>query len=121
MPNLIQSSGKYTVKETGESVNYDFEFQAFENIDDALESLGEAQCLKLIQRMVKVDANNTAREKAKTANGHSTRPVMSEEDKARKKAERQATKQAVDVLKGKSREELEAIGIPDAVIEAMGL
>ena len=49
--------------------------------------------------MVKVDANNTSREKAKSANGHSTRAVMSEEDKAQKKVERQANKQLLEALK----------------------
>ena len=97
--NLIPSSGNYTVKETGASVKYDFEFEAYDSIDDAIESLGEVKCLALIQRMVKVDANNTSREKAKTANGHSTRVVMSEEQKAEKKAERAGNKALLEALK----------------------
>lgn len=99
MSKEIQSSGKYTVKETGEAVSYDFTFQAFDSIDDVLEGLGEAKVLALVQRMVKVDANNTAREKAKSANGHSTRAVMTEEEKAEKKASRQADKELLEALK----------------------
>ncbi len=96
---LIQSSGKYTVKETGATMDYDFEYKAFEDVDDVLETLGEAKVLALVQRMVKVDANNTAREKAKSANGHSTRPVMSEEEKAEKKVERANNKKLLEALK----------------------
>jgi protein subunit release factor B len=99
MAKEIQSSGQYTVKETGKPQSYSFEYRQFENIDDALETLGEAKVLSLVQRMEKVDANNTAREKAKIANGHSTRQPMSEEEKAEKKAERAANKQLLDALK----------------------
>lgn len=95
----VQSSGQYTVKETGAVVNYDYSYEAFESLDDALETLGEAKTLQTIQRMVKVDANNTAREKAKVANGHSTHKPMSEEEKAEKKAERQVNKALLDALK----------------------
>ena len=95
----IKSSGKYTVKETGLNEEYDYEFESFDSIDDALDSLGEAKCLALIQRMVKVDANNTAREKAKVANGHSTHKPMSEEEKAEKKAERATNKKLLEALK----------------------
>ena len=96
---LITSSGNYTVKETGASISYDYNYRVFADLDDAIEILGEAVCLKLIQRMEKVDANNTTREKAKTSNGHSTRPVMSEEDKAKNKAEKQTNKLLLEALK----------------------
>ena len=108
---MIESSGKYTVKETGASVDYNFSFEAFDNIDQAIESLGEVKCLALIQRMVKVDANNTAREKAKTANGHSTRPVMSEAEKAEKKVARAEDKALLDAVKALSPEQREALGL----------
>jgi len=95
----LTSSGKYTVKETGLMMDYSFEYPVFDSIDDAMELLGEAKCLALVQRMVKVDANNTSREKAKTANGHSTRVVMTEEVKAEKKAERASNKKLLEALK----------------------
>ena len=99
MSNEIQSSGNYTVKETGESVSYDFSFSSFESVEDCIETLTESKVLALVQRMVKVDANNTAREKAKSVNGHSTRVIMTEEQKAEKKQARQADKQLLERLK----------------------
>ena len=99
MSKTISSSGKYTVKETGVDVNYTFSFRQFDSIDDALETLGEAKVLSLVQRMEKVDANNTSREKAKVANGHSIRQPMSEEEKAEKKADRQVNKALLEALK----------------------
>lgn len=101
MANVIQGSGQYTVKASGEVVNYDFEYDVFESIQDAIDTLGEDKALQTIQRMVKVDANNTAREKAKTANGHSTRKVLTEEEKAERKAQRQADKKLLEALKAK--------------------
>ena len=95
----INSSGKYTVKETGETIVYPFVYAGYATLDDAIESLGEAKCLSALQRMIKTDANNTAREKAKTANGHSARIPMSEEEKAEKKAGRQADKALLEALK----------------------
>ena len=108
---LITSSGNYTVKETGASISYDYNYRVFADLDDAIEILGEAVCLKLIQRMEKVDANNTAREKAKTANGHSTRPVMSEAEKAEKKVARAEDKALLDAVKALSPEQREALGL----------
>ncbi len=99
MSKSISSSGRYTVKETGESIEYTFDFNQFDSIEDAIETLGEAKCLALVQRMVKVDANNTAREKAKVTNGHGGRAPMTEEEKAEKKQERQANKRLLDALK----------------------
>ena len=99
MSKEINSSGNYTVKETGESVSYDFTFDSFESVEDCIETLTESKVLALVQRMVKVDANNTAREKAKSANGHSTRVVLTEEEKADKKQARQADKALLDRLK----------------------
>ena len=113
----ITTSGHYTVKETGADVNYNYSFRSFDSLDDALEALGEAKVLSLVQRMEKVDANNVAREKAKVANGHSLRKPMTEEGKAEAKAERQAKTALFNVFKGKSQGELEALGLPADVIE----
>jgi hypothetical protein len=118
---LIQSSGEYTIKETGVKQPYTFEFKTFSTIDEALESLGEVKVLALVQRMVKVDANNTAREKAKTVNGHSTKVVMSEEQKAEKKAQRGADKALNAVFKDKSRSELLALGVSAEVLDQLNI
>ena len=101
------ATGKYTVKETGETVNYDFEYlvlegaNAQEKIDFAIETLSAGKVAQDIQRTLKVDANNTAREKAKSVNGHSARQPLTEEQKAEKKAERQANAELLKAIREK--------------------
>ena len=107
MAKAIQSIGTYSVKETGAEVEYGFEYQAFDSMQDAINSLGETECLALVQRMTKVDANNTAREKAKVANGHSARKPMSEAEKAQAKLDRTANKSLLQALRAKGIKSLE--------------
>ena len=106
---IIESQGEYTVKATGAKVNYSFAFQAFDNLNDAIQVLGEDKAFEAIQRMVKVDANNTAREKAKSANGHSTVVKQTEEQKAKAKVSRQADKALLIALKAKGISSLEEL------------
>ena len=98
MAKVIKSTGQYTAPD-GKAVAYDFEFEQFSDLQDAIAVLGEDGVLKAVQRMVKVDANNTTREKAKAANGHSTRASMTEEQKADAKAKRQSDKALLDAIK----------------------
>ena len=102
----IQTNGTYTAP-NGQDVSYQFEYPQFDSLQDALASLGEPEILKLVQRMVKVDANNTTREKAKVANGHSSRKVQTEEEKAKAKADRQQAKSILDLLKAKGIKNLD--------------
>lgn len=102
--NMIDSKGEYTVKATGVKVSYNFSFMAFANLDDAIATLGEAKAFEAIQRMVKVDSNNTAREKAKSANGHSSVVKQTEEQKAKAKVSRQADKVLLAAIKAKMLE-----------------
>ena len=111
MSKLIKSQGQYTVKESGENVGYEFEFIAFDSFQDAVDELGEDNVLKLVQRMTKVDANNTAREKAKVENGHSTRKPMSEEEKAEKKEQRTQDKAMLNKIKALSPAQRQALGL----------
>jgi len=103
----MNAEGKYSVKETGEVVNYDFDYLVLEGntaqdkIDNAVEQLGADKVAKDIQRTLKTDANNTAREKAKAQNGHSARVALTEEQKAENKAERATNKAILDALKAK--------------------
>ena len=110
---VIKSQGQYNVKATGEAVAYDYEYVAYTDLSDMIDNIegGEAMIFKLAQRMVKVDANNTAREKAKVENGHSTRKVMSESEKAEAKAKRQADKALLDRIKALTPEQREALGL----------
>lgn len=100
MANIINGTGEYTVKATGQKVSYAFSYPEYASLQDAIASLGsEAEALKAIQRMEKVDANNTAREKAKVQNGHSDRKPMTESEKAEAKLERQSNKALLDAIK----------------------
>jgi len=94
---IYKSTGKYTFENT--DINFDFEYDQYESTQDAVDNLGEDVVLKVINRMVKVDAGNTSREKAKSANGHSTAKVMTEDQKNANKAKRAEDKALLDMLK----------------------
>lgn len=111
MAKTIEGQGEYKVKNTGEVITYDYTFQAFNDLQDALDTIGEDEAFKLIQRMSKVDANNQAREKAKVANGHSSRKPMTEEAKAEAKAERKANQALLAKLKALTPQQREALGL----------
>ena len=103
----IQSTGTYTRKSTGEEISYDFSYDVLESISD----LKDSEILALCNRMLKVDGNNTAREKAKSTNGDSTAKVLTPEQKEANKLERKASKELSNFLKGKgiSLEELKGM------------
>lgn len=100
MAKNITTTGNYNAP-NGQQVGFSFEYLQFESLQEAVSVLGEGEVLALIQRMVKVDAGNTAREKAKVANGHSARKPQTEEEKASAKAKRQADKALLDLIKAK--------------------
>ena len=108
MAKMIQSNGEYKAP-NGAQVSYAFEYEAFDSLQDAVAVLGEAEVLKQVQRMTKVDANNTSREKAKVKNGHSTRVAQTEEQKAEAKVQRQTNKSLLDALKGKGITSLDGL------------
>lgn len=100
MSKNITAQGSYKAP-TGEDISYDFTYTVIDSIDDAISTLGEDKVKSSIQRMLKIDANNIAREKAKTENGHSSRKPMTEEQKAQAKQQRQADKELLATLKSK--------------------
>lgn len=100
MAKTIEAQGTYKNK-ANEDIAYTFNYLVIDSIDDAVAELGEDKVKSNIQRMLKLDANNIAREKAKVANGDSTRKPMSEEEKAQAKAQRQANKALLDLIKSK--------------------
>ena len=100
MAKTIAAQGSYDAP-SGEAINFDYSYLVIDSIDDAVSELGEDKVKSCIQRMIKLDAGNTAREKAKVANGHSTRKPMSEEEKAEAKAKRSADKALLDLIKSK--------------------
>ncbi len=111
MGKLVKATGEYKSKATGQNVGYEFEYVAFDDLNDAIDTLSEVEVLKRVQRMTKVDASNTARESAKVANGDSTRKAMSEEEKAENKAKRAEDKALLSKLKALSPAQREALGL----------
>ena len=109
MSKTIESQGQYTLKDTGEVIQYPFSYREFTDFNDLVATLGQDEVLKSCQRMEKVDKNNLAREKAKVANGHSTRKLMTEEEKAEAKAQRAQNKKLLEVLKAKGISSLEEL------------
>ena len=107
----IKAVGEYKRKSTGEAIQFDFEYPSFVDLQDAIDSTSEEKVFKLVQRMVKVDASNTAREEAKVANGDSTRVAMTEAQKAEAKAERQANKALLDKIKALPAHERAKLGL----------
>lgn len=111
MSKVITGTGEYKVKATGESINYEFDFVAYESLEEMIADLGEDKIFKNAQRMLKVDASNTAREKAKVENGHATRKAMTEEEKADAKAKRAGDKALLERIKHLSPEQLASLGL----------
>ena len=95
------NTGSYKSKKTGKDVSYSYEYEVL--TADEIQGLNAIfpDAGKLTQRMLKVDANNLAREKAKTLNGDSTRKPLTEQEKADRKAERSASNALLAVLKAK--------------------
>ena len=100
MSKTITAQGTYTAPD-GQDVNFDFSYLVIDSVQDAITELGEEKVKSIIQRMLKLDPSNTAREKAKVDNGHSSRKPMSEEQKAQAKAVRTADKELLAILKSK--------------------
>ena len=90
------SSVSYKVKETGENINVPIEYTAYDSVAEAIEEISEGKILAMINQTTKEDVGNNEREKAKVANGHSTRVLMSEEEKAEKKEARKVKKVATN-------------------------
>ena len=107
----IKAVGEYKVKTTGQAIGYEFTYEAYDGLQDEIDHLGEDKVFKLTQRMVKVDASNTARENAKVANGHSTRAPMTEEQKAAAKAERVQNKLLLERVKSMPAHERAKFGL----------
>ena len=105
MGKTIEAQGTYKVPtqfdNAGDEISYSYEYTVIDTAQDAIDTLGEAKVKSLVQRMLKVDGNNLAREKAKSANGHSTRQPLTEEEKADRKAKRAEDKCLLDLIKSK--------------------
>ena len=97
----IKGEGSYTRKATGEDIAYQYEYKVLESIDD----VAEVEVLALANRMLKVDGNNVAREKAKAANGDSTARLLTPEQKEANKQARKADSNLLKLIKSKGLSE----------------
>jgi hypothetical protein len=111
MSKTITTTGSYVSKKDNKEVSFEFEYQSFANLQEAISELGEDKVLRDVQRMVKLDASNTSRESAKIANGDSTRKVQSEEDKAQAKVKREQDKALLAKIKNLSAEDRALLGL----------
>ena len=95
----VQGEGQYAVEDTGQVVTYPYEFRVFEDkADIELEVL-----LSLANRQEKVDCNNVAWAKARTANGHSTVRVLTPEEKEQRKAQRKEDGADLKAIKAEAK------------------
>ena len=101
MAKTISAQGSYKNPDTKEDVYYDFDYLVIDSVKDSIEELGEDKVKSLVQRMLKIDANNVSREKSKVANGHSTRQPLSEEEKSKRKVQRGVDRELLAILKSK--------------------
>ena len=93
--------GERVERDGGAFVEFEAEFVQYETIEEAVSKLGD-KALAALNRMVKLDHTNPARENAKSANGHSKRPIMTAEQKEAAKIERKANKSFLDAAKAKA-------------------
>lgn len=96
----ITTQGKYNAPD-GSAVTFEYSYPVLsEDILSRLDSVYPGAG-SLVQRQEKTDAGNTAREKVKAENGHSSRKPMSEEEKAEAKAKRNIEKEILAALRAK--------------------
>lgn len=101
----LKGSGDYSVKSTGEIVQFEFEYHGYDNLADMVKHLTEGEVFALAQRQYKVDAGNEARVKARQANGHSLKPVLTEEQKAANKEKNKLQRSLFQVALAKAESE----------------
>ena len=77
----LSDTTTYTVKATGQVVSVPYSYASYDNLDEAIDTLGEAKALAQLNQVSKEDVGNNERTKAKFRNGHSDRPVVSPEQK----------------------------------------
>lgn len=115
----IHGSGVYTDSATGKEHSFKYEYKHYTSLKDAINNNeNEADLLALINRMAKVDSRNRASAKAQASNGHNQR-VVSAEQKEANKAKAKSQRAVFSALQGKTADELEAMGLPAEVIEAL--
>ena len=103
---------KGEIQADGKTVAYNTTIDIPENLNEAISELGgEDAVFAIVLRQFKVDFGNITRAKIQGANGHSTRPVMSEEQKAQQKLQRAKDRDTIAKLKTLDKATLQKLGI----------
>ena len=102
----VNAQGSYTIPKdfdnAGAEVNFDFSYEIYDTLAEAIKELGgETKVLAMINQTHKEDCRNNASGSAKSANGHSTRAVLTPEEKEARNQERKADRELLKVLKSK--------------------
>ena len=105
---MITKQGNYVNKADGQT--YDFDFEVPNDIGELLQITREADRNKLALRMFITDARNFSSAKAQTDAGHNQR-VMTGEQKANAKAERQANAGILAKIKALTPSQREQLGL----------
>ena len=100
---ILTDTGNYTHKASGKVYQYSFDYTVYESSDGCENST----ILSLANRQAKVDANNNTRVKEQAKNGHSTRPVLTPEQKQANKAKKEESKAILAILAEKGITSLE--------------
>ncbi len=102
----VQAQGSYTIpkefENAGVEVNFDFSYEVYEDLNEAISKLGgENKVLAMVNQTHKEDSRNNASGAAKSENGHSTRAVLTPEEKEKRNTERRATNELLKIAKVK--------------------
>ena len=102
----VSAQGSYSIPKdfdnAGQDVTFDFEYAVFDTLDEAIAQLGgQGKVLSMINQTHKEDCRNNASGKAKSENGHSTRALLTPEEKEERNKERRAERELLKTLKAK--------------------
>ena len=115
MSKLIDATVSYSIPEAfdgaGEEITGSFQYLVIDTVQDGIDELGEAECKSLLQKSIKIKSANSARVKLMSENKHLAYKEMSEEAKAKMKADRIKKATAIKVLQGLSADKLAELGI----------
>lgn len=115
MGKMLEATVSYSIPDNfdnaGQEISGSFEYLVIDTIDDAIESLGENDCKKLLQKAIKIQSANKARIKLMSENKHLAYKELSEESKAKLKLTRKRHQDAIKVLQSLDSSQLEELGI----------
>ncbi len=102
----VNAQGTYTVPKdfdnAGEVITFDYEYEVYDSLQEAIEGLGgEDKVLAMLNQTHKEDCRNNASGRAKAQNGHSPERTLTPEEKEKRKAQRQADRQLLKLIKEK--------------------